>query len=92
MPGVLSEGLFLSNERELRFLKRKVVRNAMAGAYYDAIARYLARRPVHVGYELVAAPSGPLAVGEAGTFAVEVRNQGTEPLRGWRLRAGVVDM
>ena len=42
MPGVLSEGLFLSNPRELRLLKQPRVRQAMAVAYYHAIAEYLA--------------------------------------------------
>ena len=64
MPGVLSEGLFLSNEHELELLKRPRVRAAMAVAYYDAVARYLARRGAHVGYELVAGPVE--AVGAVG--------------------------
>jgi len=86
MPGVLSEGLFLSNERELRLLKRPMVRQAIAVAYYDAIAKYLARRPSHVGYELLAGPTESMA-GERVSFEVEVRNQGNEPMRGQRLAA-----
>jgi N-acetylmuramoyl-L-alanine amidase len=85
MPGVLSEGMFLSNERELRYLKRPSVRARMAVAYYDAVATYLARRSTHVGYELVAGPAGPLAAGETATYRVEVRNHGNESLRDWRL-------
>jgi N-acetylmuramoyl-L-alanine amidase len=56
MPGVLSEGLFLSNPRELRYLKRPSVRQAMAEAYYDAVATYLERRASQVGYALVGGP------------------------------------
>jgi N-acetylmuramoyl-L-alanine amidase len=87
MPGVLSEGLFLSNERELRLLQRPAVRGAMAAAYYDAIAQYLARRGEHIGYEAAGAPGGPVPIGEVVTYAIEVRNQGTEQLRGWLLQA-----
>ncbi len=85
MPGVLSEGMFLSNERELRYLKRPAVRGRMAVAYYDAIAKYFARRATHVGYELVSEPGFPVAVGETATYAIEVRNQGNETMRDWRL-------
>ena len=86
MPGVLSEGLFLSSDRELRLLKRPMVRQAMAVAYYDAIAKYLARRPSHVGYELLAGPTESVG-GEHVSFEVEVRNQGNESMRGQRLVA-----
>jgi N-acetylmuramoyl-L-alanine amidase len=84
MPGVLSEGLFLSNPRELRMLKRPRVRQAMANAYYEAIARYLDGRGDQVGYSLVrapdrAAPSTPVEL------VLEVRDQGDTPMRGWRL-------
>jgi N-acetylmuramoyl-L-alanine amidase len=89
MPGVLSEGLFLSNPRELRLLKDRRVRQAMAVAYYDAIARYLARRGSHVGYEFQAGPSRAVA-GERVLFVIEVRNQGTESLRGWDLVAAAL--
>jgi N-acetylmuramoyl-L-alanine amidase len=85
MPGVLSEGMFLSNARELRYLKRPSVRARMAVAYYDAVATYLARRSTHVGYGLVAEPAGPIAAGETVTYRVEVRNHGNETLRDWRL-------
>jgi N-acetylmuramoyl-L-alanine amidase len=84
MPGVLSEGLFLSNPRELRLLKRANVRQAMANAYYEAITEYLARRGSHVRYELVGAPDQAI-VGAPVELEVEVRDTGTTELRGWRL-------
>ncbi len=87
MPGVLSEGMFLSNERELRYLKRPAVRARMAVAYYDAIARYLERRTTHAGYQLVKAPDAAAASGEAVPYLVEVRNGGNETMRDWRLQA-----
>lgn len=87
MPAVLSEGLFLSHPRELRLLKQARVRQAMANAYYEAIATFLDRRGSHVGYELVAAPT-EVAAGRPVELEVEVRNQGTTRLRDWRLEVG----
>ena len=83
MPGVLSEGMFLSNPRELRYLKRPTVRARMAVAYYDAVAKYLARRTTHVGYRLLAEPDGPVTSGDTLSYQLEVRNQGNEVLRDW---------
>ena len=90
MPGVLSEGLFLSNPRELRFLQQARVRQAMAVAYYEAIARYLAERGTQVGYQLTEAPPGAAMAGEPVSLHLEVRNQGSEPLRGWDLVVGAL--
>ncbi len=90
MPGVLSEGMFLSNPRELRYLKRPTVRARMAAAYYDAVAKYLARRTTHVGYRLIAEPIGPIISGDTVRYQVEVRNQGNEVLRDWRVERGGV--
>jgi len=90
MPGVLSEGLFLSNAFELRQLKRPAVRAAMATGYYDAIGKYLARRSDHVGYELIEGPVEPVAPGAPVTYRVEVRNQGNDSIGGWRLKANAV--
>lgn len=84
MPGVLSEGLFLSNPRELRMLKSPRVRQAMASAYYEAIALYLARRDSHVGYAFLDAPT-EAAAGSAVELEVAVRDAGETPMRGWRL-------
>lgn len=87
MPGVLSEGLFLTHPRELRLLRQARVRQAIANAYYEAIAAYLGRRGSHVGYTLVEAPAHVTA-GDTVTLEVEVRDQGTTTLRGWRLDVG----
>jgi N-acetylmuramoyl-L-alanine amidase len=89
MPGVLSEGLFLSNRQELRLLKQPRVRTAMASAYYDAVAGYLAGRDSHVGYRLLSSPA-EAAAGERTSIHVEVRNQGHLPLRGWKLLVSAV--
>ncbi|MET0773450.1 MAG: N-acetylmuramoyl-L-alanine amidase [Candidatus Limnocylindrales bacterium] len=84
MPGVLSEGLFLSNPRELRMLKRPRVRQAMADAYYQAIAEYLSDRGSQIGYALESAPREAVA-GTPVELLLEVRDQGDTPMRGWRL-------
>lgn len=85
MPGVLSEGLFLSNPRELSLLRRPAIRAAMAGAYYDAISKYLARRGAHVGYELISGPGETLLPGQAATYRVLLQNKGNETIHDWRL-------
>lgn len=89
MPGVLSEGMFLSHPREIRLLKQRRVRQIMANAYYEAIADYLSRRGEHVGYRLESAPQVATA-GEPVELLVEVRNQGSTTLRRWRLVAGAM--
>jgi len=85
MPGVLAESLFVSHPTELALLQRPDVRGAIAEAYYDAIARYLAVRPAAVGYH---AASGPDAIGitESATYDLRVRNRGTETGEGWTLQ------
>jgi hypothetical protein len=87
MPAVLSEGLFLSNPRELRMLQRTRVRQAMAVAYYEAVVEYLAERGSHVGYALASAPT-TVEAGSPVELELEVRDQGTTALRGWRLAVG----
>lgn len=89
MPAVLSEGMFLTNPRELRLLKRPLVRQRMAVAYYEAIARYLQKRGSHIGYDLVSGPDS-LGPGETATYEVEIRNSGTTSMRRWQLPVGVL--
>ncbi|MFN8518227.1 MAG: N-acetylmuramoyl-L-alanine amidase [Chloroflexota bacterium] len=87
MPAVLSEGLFLSNPRELRMLQRPRVRQAMAVAYYESVVEYLATRGSHVGYALLRAPT-TVEAGSPVELELEVRDQGTTTLRGWHLAVG----
>ncbi|MFV2065189.1 MAG: N-acetylmuramoyl-L-alanine amidase, partial [Chloroflexota bacterium] len=87
MPAVLAESLFLSNPTELRLLKRPAVRQAIAEAYYDAIAIYLASRATQVGYELIDGPDEATS-GKVVEYRVEVSNQSNETMRGSRLRVG----
>ena len=91
MPGVLSEGLFLSNPQELALLQRPDVRAAMAEAYYDAISKYLTRRGVHLGYELLDGPNEPVPAGEPVTYRVEVQNRSNEAIRDWSMKVLAVD-
>ncbi len=91
MPGVLSEGLFLSNPWELALLRRPDVRAAIAAAYFDAIGKYLARRGAHVGYELVDGPTEPVPAGEPVTYQVELQNKSNEAIRGWNIKVLAVE-
>lgn len=84
MPGILGESLFLSHPFELSLLKKPRVRQSIAVAYYNAIARYFAGRPEAAGYE------GSLSVdrvvaGEALVATVEITSRGMSPARGWSL-------
>jgi N-acetylmuramoyl-L-alanine amidase len=89
MPGVLSEGLFLSHPYELELLKRRDVRTSMAVAYYEAISRYLAARPAAARYDSVVAPSTAVE-GEHARYEVRVTNRGSAATQGWTLEAGAV--
>ncbi len=90
MPGVLSEGLFLSNPVELALLQDPAVRAAMAVGYYDAVSQYLARRGDHIGYAFIEGPAEPVVAGEPVRYRVEVRNQGTGSIRDWRLKVNAI--
>lgn len=84
MPGILGESLFLSHPFELSLLKKPEVRQSIAVAYYNALAKYFAGRPEAAGYE------GSLSVdrvvgGEALVATVEIRSRGMSPARGWSL-------
>ncbi|MDQ3553702.1 MAG: N-acetylmuramoyl-L-alanine amidase [Chloroflexota bacterium] len=84
MPGILGESLFLSHPFELSLLKKPEVRQSIAVAYYNAIAKYFAGRPEAAGYE------GSLSVdrvvaGEALIATVEITSRGMSPARGWSL-------
>lgn len=89
MPAVLSEGLFLSHPRELGLLRQRRVRAAMAEAYYEAIAGYLAEREADVGYRLLGAPA-EATPGARIVLELEAWNAGNVGLRGWTLHAGVL--
>jgi len=45
MPGVLVEGLFLTNERDLQVLGRPDTLERLASAYFEGISAYLGRPP-----------------------------------------------
>ncbi len=84
MPGILGESLFLSHPFELSLLKQPEVRQSIAVAYYNAIAKYFAGRSEAAGYE------GSLSVdrvvaGEALVGTVEVTSRGMSPARGWSI-------
>lgn len=94
MPGVLSEGMFLTKPYELFLLKQPRVRQSMAAAYYDAVAQFIAGREFGARYEplgdpgavgpVVAAPGAPLA------YRIGLVNNGMAQAAGWSLEARVV--
>jgi N-acetylmuramoyl-L-alanine amidase len=89
MPGVLSEGMFLTNPYELQLLETPAVRQSMAAAYYDAIQSFVAKRAYAAGYEALSAP-GSAVDGESVSYTVQVTNKGQQPASGWTLEAALV--
>jgi N-acetylmuramoyl-L-alanine amidase len=89
MPGVLSEGLFLSNLGDLAMLKQARVRQSMAAGYYDAVQAFLAQRSYAVGYSALSDPGSAVAGGAVG-YQVRVVNKGMLAASGWRLQARYV--
>jgi N-acetylmuramoyl-L-alanine amidase len=74
MPGVLSEGLFVSNATDRAMLRTGRGRARIAEGYYDGLARYFASRTYGAAYRLDTAPSDTLAEGAAGSLSVTVTN------------------
>ena len=87
-PSVLIESLYMDHRNELHVLTRPEVRTALASAFFEGVARFLAGRRLAVGYALLDAPArGPAG----GTIDARVRleNHGTAPSDGWRLEARI---
>ena len=92
MPGVLSEGLFLTHPYELSLLKQPRVRQSMAAAYYDAVRAFIAGRTFGARYVVRSDPGagGPVEPGTSLTYQVRVTNTGMKAASGWRLVASYV--
>jgi N-acetylmuramoyl-L-alanine amidase len=90
MPGVLSEGLFLTHPYELSLLKQPRVRTSMAAAYYDAIQGFIAGRQSAARVEVLGGPAGPVAPGDSVSYSTSVTNSGALSTSGWQVEARVV--
>jgi N-acetylmuramoyl-L-alanine amidase len=86
MPGVLSEGLFLTNPYELTLLKRPDVRQSMATAYYDAAVAFVRGRKLAADYKAVTAPP-TASPGQDLAYTVRLTNKGMADAVGWKLQA-----
>lgn len=89
MPGVLSEGLFLTHPYELYLLKQARVRQSMAAAYYDAVQRYVAERPYAAAYKPRSQPLSAVA-GAGVEYGVRIINRGMQAAAGWTLEGRLV--
>ena len=94
MPGVLSEGMFLTHPYELSLLKQPRVRQSMAAAYYDAVQQFIAGREFGARYTPLTDPGGrgPV-VGAAGSplaYRLRLVNNGMAMAAGWKLEARLV--
>src|SRR5688572_15235659 len=94
MPGVLSEGMFLTHPYELSLLRQPRVRQSMAAAYYDAVREFIAGREVGARYEPLSDPGagGPVAAAPGAPLAYRIRlvNNGMEQAAGWQVEARLV--
>jgi N-acetylmuramoyl-L-alanine amidase len=89
MPSVLVESLFMSNRTELQVLVRPAVLTAIAGAYYDGIARWLNHRDYGLRYDLSSVPTSAPAGGSAAVD-MHLTNRGNRSSQGWVLQARIV--
>lgn len=84
MPAILGESLYMDRPAEVDLLKRPEVRNSIAVGYFNAIARYLSKRPYGMRYEALAVPE-TVTAGEAMDVQVGLTNRGNATSAGWRL-------
>lgn len=89
MPGVLSEGMFMTKPYELYLLKQPRVRQSMAAAYYDAIRSFIAQRSFAVGYTVLDAPTTTVG-GSTVDYRLRLVNKGMQDANGWHLEARYV--
>jgi N-acetylmuramoyl-L-alanine amidase len=87
-PTVLGESLFIDRSGENRILGRRSGRAAVAAAYFDGIARYLAWRPYGLRYEVLDAPR-KVKAGANASVKVRLTNRGQRKSSGWSLTARV---
>jgi N-acetylmuramoyl-L-alanine amidase len=88
-PSVLGESLFLDRPSEHKVLRSRAGRNAIAAAYFDGIARYLAVRPYGLRYEILEA-TRRARPGASAEVRVRLTNTGHRTSSGWRVVARVV--
>jgi hypothetical protein len=86
---VLGESLFIDRPSESRILGKRSGRTAIASAYFDGIARYLAWRPYGLRYQVLEAPR-QVSPGAAVETRIRLTNNGHRTSAGWRLTARVV--
>ena len=89
MPGVLSEGLFVSNAGDRGVLRTAGGRQKIAEGYYEALARYFEQRASGARYELVGGPAASLQEGATGKLSLKVTN--TSP-RAWSVGAATLTL
>lgn len=85
MPSVLTESLFMDHPNELAVLANPRVRESLAVAYYNGLARYLNERPLGLRYSLIAAPRSVTSDQASARFAYSLTNRGVAAARDWIL-------
>jgi N-acetylmuramoyl-L-alanine amidase len=80
MPGILHEGLYVSNAGDRGVLSTPLGRQRIATGLYEGIARFLEQRSYGATYALTSAPPTTMVEGAAASMKVKVTN--TSP-RDW---------
>lgn len=88
-PSVLGESLFIDWPSEHRILGRRSGRTAIAAAYFDGIARYLAWRPYGVRFDVARAPR-LVGAGSLIETVLRLTNTGHRSSSDWWLVARIV--
>lgn len=84
MPAILGESLFVDREVERDLLRRSEVRQSLAVAYFNGVARHLAARAYGVGYRPRNAPR-TASVGASVDYRLAITNRGNTSSSGWLL-------
>ncbi len=79
MPAILAESLFVTNRGDLAKLRSASVRQAIATADFNAVARWLAARTYGARYEVLGGPA-ILDPGAPATYQVRITNRGMATL------------
>ena len=80
MPGILSEGLYVSNAADRTVLKSAAGRQRIANGLYEGLAQFFMHRAFGATYQLESGPPATLTEGQPSSVRIRVTN--TSPT-GW---------
>lgn len=90
MPSFMAESLFIDVPAEAVKVRDPAVRTAIAAAYFQGIAEWLNTREYGLHYDVIAAPTGPVAPGAHFELGTDLTNSGKAASAGWSLEARAI--